>query len=65
MNIEKNQNQEIKFRIIPKTKVTNRSQPKLHVFIKVGPIKPRTTGQKNLTWPKKQQVLIFENIFKI
>ncbi len=64
MNIEKNQNQEIKFRIAPKTKANNRSQSKLRVFIKVGPIKPKIVGQENLTWSKKQQVLIFENILK-
>ncbi len=62
MNIEKNQNQEIKFRIIPKTKTKNQSQLKLRVFIKVGTIKPKTVGRENLTWPKKQ-VLIFENSF--
>jgi hypothetical protein len=49
MNIEKNQNQEIKFRIAPKTKANNRSQSKLRVFIKVGPIKPKIVGQENLT----------------
>jgi len=49
MNIEKNQNQEIKFRIAPKTKAKHRSQLKLCVFIKVGPIKPKTIGQENLT----------------
>jgi hypothetical protein len=64
MNIEKYQNQEINFGIVPKTKAKNWSQLKLQVLIKVGPIKPRTIGQENLTWPKKQQVLIFEYIFK-
>jgi len=49
MNIEKNQNQEIKFKIIPKTKANNLSQSKLRVFIKVGLIKPQTVGQGNLT----------------
>jgi hypothetical protein len=49
MNIEMNQNQEIKFRIVPKTKAKNRSQPKLRVFIKVIPIKLKIVGQENLT----------------
>jgi len=49
MNIEKNQNQEIEFRIIPKTKAKNQSQLKLRGFIKVGTIKPKTVGRENLT----------------
>jgi hypothetical protein len=49
MKSKKIKTKEIKFRIVLKTKAKNQSQPKLHVFIKVGPTKPIIVGQENLT----------------